>query len=166
LTVLQRVRRPYALRLLSVRLGNRPRKSDDLELGVREDEVAAREELEEQSVLAIAELELEDAIGADLGDAGQAPRLEELAEAGAESRGGGSRRAGEVGQVAAEARVDKELLLDIGLRELEQQDAGGEVVDVSESEGDQALVELVCDDLDAVRGPNCAAAGLGMCGSP
>lgn len=63
--------------------------------------------------------------------------------------------------MAAEARVDEELLLDIGLRELEQQDAGGEVVDVSESEGDQALVELVCDDLAAVRGPNCAAAELG-----
>lgn len=52
--------------------------------------------------------------------------------------------------MAAEASVDDELLFDIRLGELEEQDAGGQVVDVSESERDQALVELVRDDLHIV----------------
>lgn len=49
--------------------------------------------------------------------------------------------------MASEAGVYDELLLVVGLGELEKQDLGGEVVDVGQAKGHQALVELVCDDL-------------------
>lgn len=49
--------------------------------------------------------------------------------------------------MAAEAGVDEELLLVVGLGELEQQDLGGEVVDVGEPERHQGLVKLMGDDL-------------------
>jgi hypothetical protein len=49
--------------------------------------------------------------------------------------------------VAAETRVDNQLLLVVRLRELEQQDLGGEVVDICEPQADEALGELVGDDL-------------------
>lgn len=39
-------------------------------------------------------------------------------------------RARKVGQMAAEARFDQELLLVVGLGEFEEQNLGGEVVDV------------------------------------
>jgi hypothetical protein len=49
--------------------------------------------------------------------------------------------------VAAEAGIDDELLLIFGLGKLEQQDLGGQVVDVGQSKADQALLELMGDDL-------------------
>jgi hypothetical protein len=55
------------------------------------------------------------------------------------------------GQVASEAGVDDELLLDIGLGELEEQDAGGELVDVGEAESQDFLGELMGDCLGVVR---------------
>lgn len=52
--------------------------------------------------------------------------------------------------MAAEAIVDEQLLLVFRFSKLEQQDLGGEVVDVGQSQGHQALVKLVCDDLARV----------------
>ena len=51
--------------------------------------------------------------------------------------------------MAAEARVDDQLLLVVGLCELEEEDARREVVDVGDAEAEEALVELVGDDLEA-----------------
>lgn len=56
-------------------------------------------------------------------------------------------RARKVGQMTAEARLDQELLLVVGLGELEEQDLGGEVVDVGKPQRDQASRQLVRDDL-------------------
>lgn len=48
----------------------------------------------------------------------------------------------------AETGVDDELLAALGFGEFEEEDAGGEVVDVGEAEGDEGGGELVGDDLD------------------
>lgn len=50
--------------------------------------------------------------------------------------------------MGAEAGVDDELLAALGLGELEQEDARGEVVDVGEAEGDELRGELVGDYLE------------------
>ena len=52
--------------------------------------------------------------------------------------------------MAAEAGVNHQLLLVGRLVELEQEDAGGEVIDVGDAEGGEGGVELVGDDLDRV----------------
>lgn len=49
--------------------------------------------------------------------------------------------------MAAKASINDELLLIIGLRELEEKDLGGEVVDVGQSQSYQMLLELMGDDL-------------------
>ena len=66
-------------------------------------------------------------------------------------------RARKVGQMAAEARLDQELLLVVGLGEFEEQDLGGEVVDVGQPQRDQASRQLVRDDLG--HGRSACAAG-------
>ena len=73
---------------------------------------------------------------------------EELAQAGDERRGRGGGGARESGQVRAETGVDDELFAALGFGELEEEDAGGEVVDVGEAEGDELRRELVGDDLE------------------
>lgn len=109
------------------------------------------EELQEQTVLAIAELELEDSVGSHLRNGRQPPGLEIFAQPS--DKGGRRRRSGpgEVGQVAAEAIVDQQLLLVIGFGEFEEQDLGGEVIDVRESQSHQARLELMRNDLVAVQ---------------
>lgn len=49
--------------------------------------------------------------------------------------------------MATEASIDDELLLIVGFCELEEQNFGGEVVDVGDPESTQALLELVGNDL-------------------
>lgn len=48
-----------------------------------------------------------------------------------------------------ETGVDNELLLVIGFGELNEEDLGGQVVDVGDAQGHQAR-ELVCDDLEGL----------------
>ena len=50
--------------------------------------------------------------------------------------------------MAAEASIYEQLLLVVGLRELEEQDLGREIVDVGHTEGDDALLKLMGNDLD------------------
>jgi hypothetical protein len=52
--------------------------------------------------------------------------------------------------VRAETGVDDELLAALGFGEFEEEDAGGEVVDVGEAEGNEGGGELVGDDLARV----------------
>ncbi len=147
LPVLERVCQADPLGLLPLPLGDIPQQRKNLEVGIGQDDVAAGEELEVQAVGAVAELELDDAVGADLGDLCDAAGLEELAQAGDELARGGGGGACEVGQVAAEARLDEDLLLAVGLCELEEEDLGVEVVDVGQAQRDEGLGELVGDDL-------------------
>jgi hypothetical protein len=88
------------------------------------------EELQKQSVLPIAKLKLEDSVGSNLGYCRQPPGLEELSKPSDKCGGGRSCCSSKLGQVAAKAGINDELLLVIGLRELEEKDLGGEVVDV------------------------------------
>jgi hypothetical protein len=106
-----------------------------------------REKLQEELVLPIAELKLKDTIRAHLRNLGQPSRLEELAQACDEDGRRGGCRSGEVREVAAKAGIDEELLLVVGLGELEQQDLRGEVVDICQSKAHQALLKLVSNDL-------------------
>lgn len=50
----------------------------------------------------------------------------------------------------AEAAVDHDEVLAVGLGELEEEDAGGKVVDVGDSVADEGAGELVRDDLAGV----------------
>ena len=109
--------------------------------------VSYRKELQEESITTIAELKLQYPVSPNLRHRCQSPRLEELAQARNELRGGGGRSPDEVGQVASESGVNDHLLLVVGLSELDEQDLGGQVVDVRDAEGLEALVELVGDDL-------------------
>jgi hypothetical protein len=106
-----------------------------------------REELEKQSVLPIAELELENAIGADLRHRCHPPRLQVFSKSGDERGGRGGSSPTKLGQMSAESGVDDKLLLVVGLCEFEEQNLGGEVVDVRDAESSQALLKLVRDDL-------------------
>lgn len=49
-----------------------------------------------------------------------------------------------------ESRVDYDLLLVFGLRKLDQEDLGGEVVDIRDSESDQGGGQLVSNNLYAL----------------
>jgi hypothetical protein len=49
--------------------------------------------------------------------------------------------------VAAEARLDENLLPIIGLGKLEKKDFGVEIVDVCQAQRDKRFGKLVCDDL-------------------
>ena len=71
-----------------------------------------------------------------------------------------------VGQVAAEAGFDQELLLVVGFGEFEEQDLGREVVDVGLPQRDQAGRQLVRDDLGPGRSACAARAGRGFDGGP
>lgn len=64
--------------------------------------------------------------------------------------------------MASEARIDDKLLLVIGLGKLEEQDLGGEVVDVGQPQGSQALLELVGDDFDVNGGETLLHDGAGI----
>lgn len=97
--------------------------------------------------MTVAEGEFEDTVSSDLGDRRHPPCLQVFSKAADEARGrrgGGSR---EVGQVASEARFDDELLLVVGLGELEEEDLGGEVIDIGDTQRHQGVVELVRNDL-------------------
>jgi hypothetical protein len=50
--------------------------------------------------------------------------------------------------VRAETGVDDELFAALGFGEFEEEDAGGEVVDIGEAEGDEGCGEFVGDDLE------------------
>lgn len=80
---------------------------------------AYRKELEEESICPVAEFKLEDAIRADLRHRGDPPSLQTFSKSSNECRGCGSSGPAKVGQMAAEASVDDELLLVVGLGELE-----------------------------------------------
>jgi len=54
--------------------------------------------------------------------------------------------------MASETRVDEELFAMVWFGELEEEDAGGEVVDVGQSQRDEAGGEFVGDDLDVEGG--------------
>lgn len=95
----------------------------------------------------IAELELQNAIGANLRHRCHPPRLQELSKPGDECGGRGGSSPAKLGQMGAKSGIDDKLLLIVGLCEFEEQDLGGEVVDVGDAEGSQALLELVRDDL-------------------
>ena len=109
--------------------------------------LAYRKELEEQPISPIAEFKLEDTIGPDLRHRGDSPRLQTFSKPGNKGRRCGSGGPAKFGQMAAEASVDDELLLVVGLGELKQEDLGREVVDVGDSQGGQALLELMGNDL-------------------
>ena len=66
-------------------------------------------------------------------------------------RRGGGGGSDEVGQMATEARVDYQLFLAIGLSELDEQDLGGQVVDVGNAVGLEDLLQLVGDNLGRLR---------------
>lgn len=92
------------------------------DFGYRTDSRAYRKELEEQSILAIAELKFKDTVCADLRDRREPPCLEGLAQACDKGRGSGGGGSCKLGQMAAKASIDDELLLVIRLGELEQED--------------------------------------------
>lgn len=98
-------------------------------------------------ILSITEGQLNNPIRPNLPHARHPPRLQQLPQLPHEPRGVARRRARKVGQVAPEPGVYDELLLDVGLGELEEQDAGRELVDVGDAERDDALGELVRDCL-------------------
>jgi hypothetical protein len=54
--------------------------------------------------------------------------------------------------MTAEARVDEDLFSLARFGELEEEDAGREIVDILDSEGGEGEGELGCDDADIERG--------------
>ncbi len=160
LSVLKIVGQPNALGLLAVALRDVSQQGQDVQLGVGQDDIAAREELEVEPVRSVAELEFDDAIGADLSDRGDPPGLEELSQTDDEGTRGGCGSSRKIGQVAAESGVYEELLLAVRLGKLEEEDLGAEIVDVGHAQGDQRLGDLVDDNLGtqvsrAGRCPSC-----------
>jgi hypothetical protein len=95
----------------------------DLQIAIGEDNVATSVELKVQSVQPVRELELEYAVGANLGDGGYSARLEILPQLRDKRRGRGGSSACIFGKMAAEARVDEQLLAVVGLVELDEEDA-------------------------------------------
>lgn len=83
-----------------------------------------RKELQKQPVLSIAELEFENAVGANLRDRGQPSSSEELSQSRNESGRRCSRCSDKLGCVATKPCVDDQLLLVVGFGELEQQYLG------------------------------------------
>lgn len=67
--------------------------------------------------------------------------------------------------MGAEAGIDDELFAVLGFGELEEEDAGGEVVDIGEAEGDELGGELVGDDLREIVS-NCSVVLEACFGSP
>lgn len=92
-----------------------------------------RKELQEHSILAIAKLEFEDSVGSHLCNCRQSSGLEIFAKPSHKGRWSGGSRSGKVGQVAAKSIFYQQLLLVIWLGEFEEQNLGGQVVDVCES---------------------------------
>lgn len=123
-------------------------KRKNLQVGIGKDDVSRSEELQVEVVGAIAELQLYNPVGADLGYGCAPPCLEELPQTRGEGGGCGGGWACEVGQMEAEAGVDDQLLFLAGDGELEQELLGGDVVDIGKSEADQSLRQLVGDGLD------------------
>lgn len=80
-------------------------------------------------------------------DGGKTAGLEDLAQFLYEDGGRGGGGACKVCQMASEAGVYEELLLVVGLSELEEEDLGGQVVDVVQAQRDEARRELMSDDL-------------------
>lgn len=95
----------------------------------------------------ITESELNNPIRPNLPHARHPSRLQQFPQLPHEPRRVARCRAREIGQVAPEARIDDELLLDVGLGEFEEQDTGRELVDVGDAERYDALRELVRDGL-------------------
>jgi hypothetical protein len=107
-----------------------------------------REELKEQAILSITELELKNPVCANLGNRRYPPGFEQLSQASNKGRGSRSGRPGEVGEMASKSGIDQQLLLVVGFCKLEEQDFGGQVKDIGQSQSHQALLELMGDDLD------------------
>ena len=118
-------------------LADIPQQSQNREFPIRKHDIPARVKLQKQPVLPVGERDLNDAISPNLADRSNPTSAEELAQAGDERRRRGGGGARESGQVRAETGVDDELFAALGFGELEEEDAGGEVVDVGEAEGDE-----------------------------
>jgi len=137
LPLLKIILQPQAILLMLRALTDVPQKPQNRELPIRKHDVAARIELQEQAVLPVRERDLDDPIGAHLAHGRDTAGSQELAQSGDERRRRGGGRARESGQVRAEAGVDDELFAALGFGELEEEDSGGEVVDIGEAEGDE-----------------------------
>mgnify|MGYP007026586870 CR=1 FL=1 len=127
----------YAVALVLGAFVDISEEGDDVEFVVGKDDVSAGVELEEQVVLAVGELNVDDAVGADLGDRRDSSGTEVLSQASDKGRGSSGRGSSKGCKVASETRVDNQLFALLGFGELEEEDAGGEVVDVGEAEGDE-----------------------------
>jgi len=106
LAILEAVCQAHSLWFLPLSLMNCPQYSQDLEVGVSEDDVARCEEFEEEAIAAIAELQLYYPVCAYLGQRGASASLEVFSEARGKGRWRSSGWARELGGVKAETRVD------------------------------------------------------------
>jgi hypothetical protein len=100
-----------------------PQQRQDFEVCIREDNVAACVEFEVQSVQSIRELQFEYAVGANLGDRGYSACFQVLAQFRDKRRGRSGGCARIFGEMAAEARVDEQLLAVVGFVELDEEDS-------------------------------------------
>lgn len=97
--------------------------------------------------MSIAELKLDNPVSADLLDGCHSASFKDLPQTLDEDsrfRRCGSRK---LRQVASESRIDDYLLLMLWLGELDQEDLGGEIVDIRDAESEQSCGQLVCNDL-------------------